>query len=362
MGSIGDCCCCFETCTGTTNSLTHMTFAIALGLHPQSVTKPIRVLLNGSGECLKYSCASPSVIGSDGPISFPSNLKQPTCCAEFGFVTTLAEAAASASSPLEFHRDYYYTKSSGETGLSMNPCNGFAVELPYSNVWDYSKHFYITQIAKRIIDSVKVTFCPSVVDGVLKWTVTADVCWRVVYRFINTVYDAITTDLWAHKVNYAVGFGCIDPTIKKYCGRYCNFGSGVGEPNVAEPGYTDLSHNCAQNYSGGSAPPLPLVATDLGEPCSSGFPTVTSGRTENTVVLSGKQKRIIIIDRSCTLPGSLEFPYSALSGANGDSSVGWSNIPPAVLCTWQIGQVLSGSASSFTNYEAMTESWNIALT
>ena len=361
MGALVLCCC--GLCE-TSNSKSTLGFAIASGLHPQSISKQIRNLKDSSlfsTPCLKVSCASPdTAIGTDEPIVLPCSLRASDCCGSFGIVTALGEGA---STPLYNSRDFSFTISTHTSGVSPNECPPFG-DLPWEINSEYYVHRFSTMVAKRIIDSVHVRICPSTGPyGAPTWTVTADVCWRVVYRTRESVESDTEVDVWAQLTDFNIFTGvCNDPTIKKHCGIACHYTPMLGgRPLVVGSGSADLSTSCLITTHGSGYESTPL--TTIGEPCTNTLINGPDNFYDYTYVHTGTQRRVITIARdTCELPATLGFPYSALSGANGDITVGWVDPGGTVLCDWQAGtRVYTGDRSSFTLYAAMTELWTISL-
>ncbi len=357
------CCFCRNVCTGVPNSIGTINFAVG-GLHAQYVSKPLRNLRDSylfDYQCLKVSCASPdTAIGVAGPVAITSTaaFKRTTCCASVGFVVP---AGQGASTPVYNSRDYSFTVSKHLSGTNADPCPPFT-PLPWQLDSELLFKRYATLIAKRIIDSVHLRICPTVGPyGVLQWTITADVCWRVVYRLRESVSLDLDYDHWQHKRFYTYenpGDWCVGSSIKKHCGNACSVGT------VFVSGSSDFGISCAVT----GAPPStsgydPTPITTIGEPCTGSAASGPGAVTDTTTVFQAKQKRVITIDRDCELPSTLTFPYSALSGLNGDIDVGW--VDPGYLqaCVWAdpLARVYSGDRTSFNVYQAMTESWTISL-
>lgn len=358
------CCACQGVCTGTPNAISTIEWSIG-GSHSQSVSRNIRNLKASSlfdTDCLKVSCASPDTsIGSAGPVSITSNsaLKDDTCCASVGFVTALGEGA---SSPVYNSRDNSFTVTRNLSGTTANLCPPGGT-LPWEINSDFYFRRYSTLVAKRIVDSVHLRFCPTTDSySVAKWTVTADVCWRVVYRLKQTVEQTLDTDAWSQKTQFSIfpfPGSCTDATVKKYCSTACTSEMGTGEPVTYGSGSADLTSSCELSFAESSLDTTPL--TTIGEPCSNSNAD-TDLVIDQTSVYAGKQKRIITIDRTCELPATLTFPYASLSGANGDTNISWADPGYTASCEYNnTPRVHSGDRSSFTVYSAMAESWTITL-
>lgn len=361
---MGKTCCCEPgcECIGVSNNVENMRLQIG-GLHSHDILKSARNLRNSTifdNQCLKDSCSTPTIdIGIAGPVSFPTSLRKPDCCAAFGWVTDTTEGTSTA---VANSRDWQFTITKTESGTTDNLCDPGGPDLPWQKNSDYLLKGYVWIIAKRVIDSVKLKFCPTVgPEDELLWTVTADVCWRVAYATRENGEAIATVDAWRHNTIYNIFTSvCIDPVVKKYCAVSCSYDVGTGTPPITTGTGHALDYDCLTTFEYHCYDPTPL--TTLGQPCSNTTTPSCDSRALDTVrVVNVAQRRIITIPRTCELPAVLEFPLSALSGANDDVSVGWTRLL-VPFCDYEFGtKVETGDHSDFTVYSAMTETWTISL-
>lgn len=366
MGGFGICCDgvpCEGVCTGGSNTILAMRLEIG-GTHSHNILKLARNLNDNAvfpAECLKDSCDTPTVnVGADGPISVPSNLRPADCCVAFGWVTDTTEGA---SATVAGSRDWQFTITKAESGATLNLCDPTGPFLPWQKNSNYLLKGYVSLVARRVIDSVKLKFCPTVgPSSEPLWTVTAEVCWRVVYASRENGDDVRYVDAWRHLTNYNIFTStCVDPVVKKFCARICYYDEGVGSPPlVIGSGFTNLEHDCIFRESTLCYNPIPIA---IGTQCSDSTNyTCAFFALDKVRVIAVQQKRVITIDRTCALPSSLSFPYASLSGGNSDVSVSWSR-SLALICDYQNGtRDETGDYSDFSVYAAMTEPWTITLT
>lgn len=366
MGSIGELCCC--QCEGDSNTKTNMEIVIDGGLHPQSLVLPIRDFKDvdfGLHYCIKADCATPNTTQGTPTISFPGSLIPNICCGRFGWITGLTEGA---STSVGASRVFERTSTISSSGLSFDACHPGGPGLP----WQRESYLRIKQftamLAKRVIDAVHITMCPVTgYYGTPEWQVTADVCWRVINRHVQTIDMELSQDIWRHSTTYnPFTAHCDDPTIQKCCGVSCNFGL-IGDIVVSGCS-PDLATNCAFASSALNFDDTPIDAVGSDCATSGGFDSGT-GRYDRTTVYFAGQRRVIRIPMLCALPDSRTFPYSSLvaySGAyahpNPDITVGWTYSYTPV-CDYDRGTIVeTGDRSSFTVYEEMTEPWILNLT
>lgn len=358
--SPGNPCCgpCSGTCTGGSANVSNMRFEVS-GTFSHDVSKAIRDLRDDAlfnAYCLKDSCASPTInVGAAGPNSLPTRLRDSDCCAAFGWVTNTTEGASGVS---HTERDWQFTITQTESGTTPDFCNGG------TNPWEINTYYllkgYVSIIAKRIVDSVKITLCP--IDGpygTLLWSVAADVCYRVVYKTKENGNSQVDLNIWRQFSLYNIFTDeCVDATVKKYCGNSCRYGGAVQE--VLLPGFADLSHDCTTSTSYTCYDATPL--TTLTDTCPTNATTYSCSfhALATTRVVSVVQRRVITIDRTCTLPATLTFTSADIAYDN-DITVGWQRylIPN---CDYEYGtKIETGDHSDFTVYLPMTQTWTISL-
>ena len=354
MGGLNCCCPCVEDCDGSFNSKSNLTFSIASGLHPHSITKPVRV---GTSNVTGISWPLGRVRGclpvtdernSPGPASLDPSYRNPTtCCYWLGIwpVGTEGDSTFFAEDRAWTETDAYSDSSSGTTACGT--VLDYFVDA--TNVLTAS----VSVGATRKINEIQMSFCPTVSYlGVREWTVTIDIQYAVIERYRISYYTVTSLDCYTHvEVKPSPPF-CAGAYAVKVCQGCCN-GSYV-------------STNCVINrteYNGGTLATsyTPSVLT-TDDPCNPVTVDYTKYAQDLTTVRYQTQRRRVTIPRNCALPDSISFPYSSFVSGT-DSGFGWEYIRYN-YCFYDLDpyKTYAGDYSDATVYEPLTEEWTVDLT
>lgn len=366
MATKGVCCFpCADDCDvhPSYNTKSTLAFSIVGGLHPQTISKPVRVGTNpvrGLGWCNPLSgglFSAPNgclpltdARNNAGPASLePGGRDQTTCCYWMGIWPRGTEGD---SAFYKLNRAWTETDAFSDSGNQVGTCG---ILLPWSKSVTNVLTASLAVAATRKIFDIQVSFCPTVsAYGVREWTVTCEIIYNVIERLRISYYTVLSLDCFEHVLMGVIPGNppdCTNAYQVKVCDGCC------------QGRYTNT--NCVINrteYNGGN-PTGPYVVSDLATeaPCDSHTPSSTYAQDFKNIRCRS-QTRQIKIPRNCNLPDTLSFPFSSLT-AGTDAGFGW-QYQRLNNCFYDLDpyKTYAGTYSDATVYEPLTELWTVDLT